>query len=167
MLGAFTIGFEKVLKSCLLLLAAFPGLIDTFVQLVAMIVCDVATKVLGTELFPQHSIADLISVIAFIFLFSQEKPSPWKEINTHIHTSMNFSIMVVFVNIEFFSGLLMPAHLSYENFGNLASKNCDHFDIFQSMKNSNLGWKTFLTKALVLLNLISSHVTLVRNRILR
>ena len=29
MLSAFTVGFEKVLKSCLLLLAALPGLIDT------------------------------------------------------------------------------------------------------------------------------------------
>ena len=39
-----------------------------------MIVYDVATKVLGTELFPQHSIADLNSGITFIVLFSQEKP---------------------------------------------------------------------------------------------
>ena len=59
---------------------------------------------------------------------------------------MNFSTMFVFVNIEFFSGQLMPAHLSYENFGNLASKNCDHFDIFQSMKNSNRGWKNISHK---------------------
>ena len=29
MLRDFTVGFEKVLKSCLLLLAAFPGLTDT------------------------------------------------------------------------------------------------------------------------------------------
>ena len=38
-----------------------------------MIVFDVATKVLGTELFPQHNIADLNSGTSFIALLSQEK----------------------------------------------------------------------------------------------
>ena len=32
MLGAFTVGFEKVLMSCLLLVAALPGLIDTLLH---------------------------------------------------------------------------------------------------------------------------------------
>ena len=39
-----------------------------------MIVHDVATKVLDTGIFSQYNIADLISGIAFIVLFSQEKP---------------------------------------------------------------------------------------------
>ena len=39
-----------------------------------MIVYDLATKALYTELFPQHTIADLNSGITFIILFSQEKP---------------------------------------------------------------------------------------------
>ena len=39
-----------------------------------MIVYDVATQVLDTELFPQHTIADLHPGIIFIVLFSQEKP---------------------------------------------------------------------------------------------
>ena len=39
-----------------------------------MIVYDVVTKVLDTEIFAQHKIADLISGITFD-LFSQEKPS--------------------------------------------------------------------------------------------
>ena len=39
-----------------------------------MIVYDVATKVLGTELFPQHNHADLNSGITFIVLLSKEKP---------------------------------------------------------------------------------------------
>ena len=51
-----------------------------------MTVYDVATKVLDTELFPPHNIADLISGITFIVLLSQEKPLRWKEINTHTHT---------------------------------------------------------------------------------
>ena len=38
-----------------------------------MIVFDVATKVLGTELFPQHNIADLNSGITFALL-SQGEP---------------------------------------------------------------------------------------------
>ena len=45
-----------------------------------MTVYDVATKVLNTESFPQHSIAGLISGITFIVLFSQEKPLRWKKI---------------------------------------------------------------------------------------
>ena len=40
----------------------------------AMIVYGVVKKVLDTELFPQHSIADLNSGIAIIVLLSQEKP---------------------------------------------------------------------------------------------
>ena len=51
-----------------------------------MIVYEVATKVLDTESFPQHNIADLISGITFIVLFSQEKPLRWKEMNTQTHT---------------------------------------------------------------------------------
>ena len=51
-----------------------------------MIFYDVATKVLGTESFPQHNIVGLISGITFIILFSQEKRLRWKEINTHTHT---------------------------------------------------------------------------------
>ena len=36
-----------------------------------MIVYDVATKLLGTELLPRHNIADLVSAITFIVLLSQ------------------------------------------------------------------------------------------------
>ena len=50
-----------------------------------MIVCDVATKVLDTEIFPQGNIAGLISGITFIILFGQEKPLRWKKINTYTH----------------------------------------------------------------------------------
>ena len=53
MLCAFTVGFEKALKSCLLLFTALPGLIDTLCTVASLkvppvIVYDVATKVLGT-----------------------------------------------------------------------------------------------------------------------
>ena len=75
MLGAFTVGFQKVYKSYLLLLVALPGLIDTLLH---------SCNVLNTEIFPQHTIADLISRITFIVLFSQEKPLWLKEVNTHI-----------------------------------------------------------------------------------
>ena len=70
---------------------ALPGLIDTLctvanLKVPAMIVYDVATKVLGIEEFPQHNIAELSSGTTFIVLLSQEKPLWWKEINTHTHT---------------------------------------------------------------------------------
>ena len=51
-----------------------------------MIVYGVVTKVLGTELFAQHNIADLNSDIAFIVLLSEEKPLAWKKTHTHTHT---------------------------------------------------------------------------------
>ena len=57
-----------------------------------MIVHDVVTKALDTEIFSQHSIVDLISGITFIVLFSHEKHIRWKERNartrshTHTHT---------------------------------------------------------------------------------
>ena len=77
-LRAFTVNFEKVLKSCLLLFAVLLGLIDTFctvasLKVPTMTVYDVATKVLGTEEFPQHNITDLNSCITFIVLTSREK----------------------------------------------------------------------------------------------
>ena len=50
-----------------------------------MIVYDVVTKVLDTEIFPQGNIAGLISGVTFIILFSQEKPLRGKEINTYTH----------------------------------------------------------------------------------
>ena len=70
---------------------AFPDLIDTLgtvasLKVPAMIVYDVAIKVLGTEEFPQHKIAQLNSSATFIVLFSQEKPLRWKEMNTHTRT---------------------------------------------------------------------------------
>ena len=39
-----------------------------------MTVYDVSIKVLSTELFPEHNIADLNSGITFTVLLSQEKP---------------------------------------------------------------------------------------------
>ena len=85
MLRAITVGFQKVLKSCLLLLVALSGLIDTLCTVAsltvpAMIVYDVAAKVLGTEEFPEHNIAELNSGTTFIVLFNQEKPLQQKGI---------------------------------------------------------------------------------------
>ena len=91
MLRSFTVSFEKVLKSCLLIFMALPVLIDTLCTVAglkapAMLVYDMATKVFGIELFPHHNIADLNSSITFIILLSQEKPLRRKKINTHTHT---------------------------------------------------------------------------------
>ena len=90
MLCAVTVVFEKVIKSCLLLPAALPGLINTFwtdsLNVPAIIFYDVATKVLDTEVFPQHNMVDLNSGITLFVLFSLQKPLRWKNINTHTHT---------------------------------------------------------------------------------
>ena len=51
-----------------------------------MIFNELATNVHHTELFSQHTIADLNSDITFIVLFSQGKSLQQKVINTHTHT---------------------------------------------------------------------------------
>ena len=53
-----------------------------------MITYDVATKVLDSEIFPQHPIADIISGITFIVLFSQEMSytHTYTRTRTHAHT---------------------------------------------------------------------------------
>ena len=48
----------------------------------SMIVYDMAAKDFDAEIFPQHTIADLISSITFSVLSSQEKPLRRKKINT-------------------------------------------------------------------------------------
>ena len=50
-----------------------------------MIVCDVATKMLDTELFPQHTFADLNLRYTICFAHSGEALTV-KEINTQAHT---------------------------------------------------------------------------------
>ena len=58
-----------------MILEALPCLIDTLfhsLKVLSMIVSDAEPKVLNTEIFPQHIIADLNYGIAFV-LFSQEK----------------------------------------------------------------------------------------------
>ena len=71
MLRAFNVGFQKVYKSCLLLLVAFPGFFVWTVaslNVPAMIVCEVARKVTNTKLFPQHNIADLNPGITVLYI---------------------------------------------------------------------------------------------------
>ena len=51
-------------------------------KILSMIVFDVKTRVLDTEIIIQHNIADLNSGIIFTVLFGQEKPLQWKEIRT-------------------------------------------------------------------------------------
>ena len=57
-----------------------------------MIVYDVATKVLDTELFPQPNIAGLISGITFVVLQSGETFTvEHTHTHTHTHTNMQCS----------------------------------------------------------------------------
>ena len=74
-----------------------------------MIVFDAETKILDTEIFPQHTIADLNSGFTTIVLFNQEKPLQWTTHShthththkhtqtrpTHVNTSPNFSAIIV------------------------------------------------------------------------
>ena len=53
----------------------------------AMIVYDVAMKVLDTKKFPQHNIAGLISGITFTALF--QLGEAFIKINTHTHENSN------------------------------------------------------------------------------
>ena len=61
-----------LLMLCLVSLSLFGTVASLKVP--AMIVYHMATNVLDTEIFPQHTLADLNSGITFIVLFSQEKP---------------------------------------------------------------------------------------------
>ena len=53
-----------------------------------MFVFDMETKVIDAEIFPQHTIVDLNSGIAFV-LFSQDKPLRWKETHTQTHIHLH------------------------------------------------------------------------------
>ena len=68
---------------CLVKLTLF--FTEARLKVFSMIVFDREIKVLDTEIFPQHNIADLNSGITFV-LFSLERPLWWKGINTHTHT---------------------------------------------------------------------------------
>ena len=86
MVGPNTVGFfKKNYKSCLLIIVALRGVIGFLfhsLKALSMIVFDAEPKVLDTEIFLQHTIANLNSGITFV-LFSQEKLLQCKEINTH------------------------------------------------------------------------------------
>ena len=91
MLRDFTVAFCKATKSCLSLLATLPSLIDTLCTVArlkdpALIIYDVATKLLGIEVFPQHNIADLSSGITLIVLFLQPEEAFSVKENKHTHT---------------------------------------------------------------------------------
>ena len=84
MLRTFTVGFQKVLRVifyfswvCLVYLTLSCTVASLKVSV--MIVYDVATKILDTEIYPQYNIADLISGITFIVLFSEEKPQQYSK----------------------------------------------------------------------------------------
>ena len=92
MLLAFTIWFQKVFKTCLLLIVALPNLIALFcpvagLKIPAMIVYDVATKVLDTEMSPQHTIADL-NLWHCIYCFVQSGEAFMAKGNKHARTSI-------------------------------------------------------------------------------
>ena len=64
-----------------------------------MIVYDVTMKVLDTEKFPQHNIADLISGITFIALFQSGKAST-VEGNKHTHTKVQIFMKISYTEFK-------------------------------------------------------------------
>ena len=65
-----------------------------------MIVYDVATKVLDTELFPQPNIAGLISGITFVVLQSGETFTV-EHTHTHTHTQ-TCSVQQIYIGKRFY-----------------------------------------------------------------
>ena len=73
-----------------------------------MIVYDVATKVLDAEVFPLQNIADLISGITFIVLFSQVKSFTVKgnkhkdnhPTTTHPHTHIHTNTLCIYAHTQ-------------------------------------------------------------------
>ena len=92
MLPAFLINLRKFIRVAFYFSWLCPVWLTLFYTVIslrgpAMIVYDVKTKVLDTEIFPQHTIANLnLWHYIYCFFFSQEKPLRWKEINTHLYT---------------------------------------------------------------------------------
>ena len=65
----------------------WPSCTFASLEVPAIIVYDVATKILDTKSFPQHNIAGLTSGVTYTVLFSQEKPSRWRKYtHTQTHT---------------------------------------------------------------------------------
>ena len=79
MFRAFTVGFKKSFRVAFYFSWFCPVKLTTFCTAASLKVLfinafDAETKKLDTDIFPQHTIADLNSSITFIVLFSQKKP---------------------------------------------------------------------------------------------
>ena len=82
--------FLESFKNCLLLLVAYPGLIDTLAQLLAWrsllwLLVTWRQKLVDPESFSQRYITSLIFSITFVVLLIQEKENTVKG-NKHTHT---------------------------------------------------------------------------------
>ena len=77
----FTVAFEKSYDSCHLHLVAFASL-----KVISMNVFDTGMKILDTELFPQHNIANLNSGNMHCFVQLQAAFTMKENKHTHAHT---------------------------------------------------------------------------------
>ena len=82
--------FLESSKSCLLLLVALPGLIDTLAQLLAWrsrlwLSMTWRRRYLAQSNFLSTTLLAWSLALHLLFCFSQKKPLRWKEINTHTH----------------------------------------------------------------------------------
>ena len=103
-----------------------------------MIVFEVETKALDTEVFSQYTIADLNSCITIIALFSEEKSLRWKEMNRHTHTHTHTHALV----------------LTLKDFKNISIKDA-HKNSQKLLKNVSVG-VSFLIKLHQIYNFIKT-----------
>ena len=98
-------------KSCLLLLVALPGLIDTLAQLLAWRSLLWLSMTWRWRYLTESSLLRTTSLawslaLHLLFFFSQEKHLRWKEINTDLEileNLMNFAVLVQINNVVYFT----------------------------------------------------------------
>ena len=95
--------FLESSKSCLLLLVALPGLIDTLAQLLAWRSLLWLSMMGRRRYLTQSNFLSTTSLawslaLHLLFCFSQEKPLRWKEINTQTHTNVTTKIILPCLN---------------------------------------------------------------------
>ena len=101
--------FLESSKSCLLLLVALPGLIDTLAQLLAWRSLLWLSMIWWWMYLTQSDFLSTTSLawplaLHLLFCFSQEKSLRWKEIHTHIHRITRS--LYILKNLFYFSNIL-------------------------------------------------------------
>ena len=114
--------FSETFKSCLLILMAAPGLIDTLAQLLAWRSLLWFSMTWRWKYLTQSNFFSTTSLVwslalHSLFCFSQEKPLWWREINTHTrtrthtHTHIHTQTQLIFNFLEVIRFCSNPLHI--------------------------------------------------------